>query len=59
MRGLLGVVVGIVVMAIGLAGLAYALDLMMTHADPNGALKQAAGLGAFIVAGLATVAIIR
>ena len=42
-----------------LAGLAYALDLMMTHADPNGALKQAVGLGAFIVAGLVTVAIIR
>jgi hypothetical protein len=59
MRGFFGVLIGIVVIAIGLAGLGYALDLMMTHADPAGALKQAAGLGAFVVASLVLVAIIR
>jgi hypothetical protein len=47
------------VIAVGLAGLGYALDLMMTHADPNSALRQVAGLGTFVVAGLVMLAIIR
>jgi hypothetical protein len=60
MRGLFGVLVGIAVIAIGLAGLAFALDLMMTHADQeHGALKQVAGLGTFVVAALVLVGIIR
>jgi hypothetical protein len=59
MRGFFGVLVGIIVIAIGLAGLGYALDLMMTHADPNSALRQVAGLGTFVVAGLVMLAIIR
>jgi hypothetical protein len=59
MRGLFGVLVGIVVLTIGLAGLSYALHLMMTHTDPQSALKQVAGLGTFVVASLALVAIIR
>ena len=54
MRGIFGVLVGIVVIAIGLAGLGYALDQMMTHADPDAALKSAAGLGTFVVVGLAS-----
>ena len=59
MRGFFGVLVGLIVLAIGLAGLGYALDLMMTHADPNSALRQVAGLGTFVVASLVLVAIIR
>jgi hypothetical protein len=59
MRGFFGVLLGIIVLAVGLAGLGYALDLMMTHADPNSALRQVAGLATFIVAGLVMLAIIR
>jgi hypothetical protein len=59
MRGFLGVLIGIVVLAIGLVGLGYALNLMMTHADPNSALRQVAGLGTFVVASLVLVALIR
>ena len=59
MRGFFGVLIGIVVLAIGLVGLGYALQLMMTHADPNSALRQVAGLGTFVVASLVMVALIR
>ena len=59
MRGFFGVLVGIAVLAIGLAGLAFALHLMMTHADPDGALKQVAALGTFVVASLVLVSIVR
>ncbi|MEI9899508.1 MAG: hypothetical protein WDN31_04490 [Hyphomicrobium sp.] len=59
MRGTSGVIVGSVIVAVGLAGLAFAFDQMMTHADPNASVKAAAGLGAFILASLASVVIIR
>jgi hypothetical protein len=59
MRGGLGIIVGLVVFTAGLVGLGYALDLMMTHADPDAGVKAAAGLGAFVIAGLASLAIIR
>ncbi len=47
MRGSLGILVGIVIIALGLAGLSIALDQMMTHANPNGPLISVAGLGVF------------
>jgi hypothetical protein len=59
MRGALGILVGLVVFTVGLAGLAFAFDQMMTHADPDAGMKAAAGLGTFIVACLASVVIIR
>lgn len=59
MRGTVGMLVGLLVMAVGLAGLGYALSLMMTHADPDAALKAVAGLATFVVATLASLAVIR
>jgi hypothetical protein len=59
MRGFFGVLVGLVVFTIGLAGLGVALDVMMSHADPNGPLKAAAGLGTYVVASLLALLIIR
>jgi hypothetical protein len=47
MRGTIGILVGIVIMALGLAGLGVALAQMMTHADPNGTLISLGGLGVF------------
>jgi hypothetical protein len=58
MRGTFGLIVGIVLFTIGLAGLGVALDQMMTHADPNSALKAAAGLGVFVVVSLVSVVVI-
>ena len=55
MRGVFGVLVGIVLFAVGLAGLGFALNEMMTHADPNTALRALAGLGTFIIASLVSV----
>jgi hypothetical protein len=52
------VLVGIVIFAVGLAGLGFALNEMMTHADPNTALRQLAGLGTFIIASLVSVFVI-
>jgi len=51
--------VGLLVMIVGLAGLGYALSLMMTHADPEFAPKAAAGLATFIVAIFASLAVMR
>jgi xanthine/uracil permease len=45
MRGLPGILIGVVIIALGLAGLGVALDQMMTHANPNGALISVGGLG--------------
>jgi hypothetical protein len=59
MRGVAGTFVGLVVFTIGLAGLAYALLQMTTHADPNASLHAAAGLGTFIAAVLASLFVIR
>jgi formate-dependent nitrite reductase membrane component NrfD len=55
MRGIFGVLVGIALFTIGLAGIGFALDQMMTHADPNASLKAAAGLLTFVVVVLASV----
>ena len=59
MRGTVGMLVGLLVMIVGLAGLGYALSLMMTHADPEFAPKAAAGLATFIVAIFASLAVMR
>ena len=58
MRGVFGVLVGVILFAIGLAGLGFALHQMMTQADPHAAMKALAGLGTFIVASLVSVGII-
>jgi hypothetical protein len=47
MRGFVGILVGAVIIALGLAGLGVALAQMMTHADPNGTLISLGGLGVF------------
>jgi len=49
MRGTIGILVGIVIVTLGLAGLGVALAEMMTHADPNGTLISIGGLGVFAV----------
>ena len=59
MRAFIGVLFGLVLFTIGLAGLGFALHLMMTHADPQTAWKAAAGLATFVVASLLSVAVIR
>jgi len=48
MRGTIGILIGVVIMALGLAGLGVALAQMMTHADPHGALISISGLGVFL-----------
>jgi hypothetical protein len=58
MRGVFGVLVGILVFVVGLSGLGFALHQMMTQTDPDAALKAVAGLGTFVVACLASVGII-
>ncbi len=55
MRGVFGVLVGLVLFAVGLAGLGFALDQMMTHADPNAGMKALAGLGTFVIVSLLSV----
>jgi hypothetical protein len=59
MRGAVGILVGLVLIGVGLAGLAYALAQMTTHADPNSSLHAVAGLGTFVIVILASLAIIR
>ncbi|HEY8246191.1 MAG TPA: hypothetical protein VIG38_02775 [Hyphomicrobium sp.] len=58
MRGFFGVLVGLVLFAIALAGLGVALNEMMTHADPNSAMKALAGFGTFVVVSLLSVVIV-
>ena len=58
MRGVFGVLVGILLFVVGLSGLGFALHQMMTHTDPDAGLKALAGLGTFIVASLASIAVI-
>ena len=55
MRGVFGVLIGLILFAVGLAGLGFALDQMMTHADPNAGMKALAGLGTFIIVSLLSV----
>ena len=59
MRGFFGVLVGLVLFAIGLAGLGVALNEMMTHADPNSAVKALAGLATFMVVCLVSMVMLR
>lgn len=59
MRGARGVLVGLALFVIGFAGLGFALVQMMTHADPNASVKAVAGLGTFVVACFASLAIFR
>jgi hypothetical protein len=59
MRGTAGLLVGVVLLVVGLGGLGYALHLMMTHADPNTGPLAAAGLATFVIASLASLAVIR
>ena len=55
MRGVFGVFIGLILFAVGLAGLGFALDQMMTHADPNAGIKALAGLGTFVIVSLLSV----
>jgi len=59
MRGTVGMIIGIVIIALGLAGLGAALGQMMTHANPNGTLISLGGLGVFAVACLAMLGLAR
>jgi hypothetical protein len=54
MRGSFGVILGIVLITIGLAGLGVALHEMMSHADPHTTIKAAGGLAVFVAMGLVT-----
>ena len=58
MRGVFGVLVGVILFAIGLAGLGFALHQMMTQTDPHAAMKALAGLGTYIVVCMASIAVI-
>ncbi len=55
MKGTTGTIVGIVLMAMGLVGLGFAISEMMTEAAPAAALKTLAGLGVFAAAWLVTL----
>jgi hypothetical protein len=59
MRGAIGIIVGIVIITLGLAGLGVALAQMMTHADPNGALISLGGLGVFAAVCVLLLALAR
>ena len=59
MQGTRGVLVGLVVFAIGFLGLAIGTDQLMTHADPNAAIKAVAGLGTFVAMSLVSLVIFR
>jgi hypothetical protein len=48
MSGPIGILVGIVFLALGLGGLSFALWEMMTHADPDAGLRAIAGLATFL-----------
>jgi putative exporter of polyketide antibiotics len=59
MRGMVGIAIGVVIVALGLAGLGAALAQMMSHANPNGTLISVGGLGVFAVACLFVLAMAR
>jgi len=59
MRGTFGILIGVILFAIGLAGLGEALAQMMTHADPNASMKAAGGLGVFVAVGLISMFLAR
>jgi hypothetical protein len=58
MRGTIGFVIGILIAAIGLAGLGASLAEMMTHADPHGLLISLGGLVAFVLAAAVTMVLL-
>lgn len=49
MRGTLGLIVGLVIVALGLGGLGVAFSQMMTHSSPESALISVGGLAVFAV----------
>lgn len=59
MGGTLGLLIGVVLLLVGLGGLAFALEQFMTHTDPNMSLHAVAGIGTFVLAAFATIAVIR
>jgi hypothetical protein len=59
MQGVLGVVIGVIVVAVGLAGLSVALEIMMTHSNPNGALIMMGGLGVLAASVFVMLGLIR
>ena len=48
MSGMLGIVVGVIVMALGLAGLGFAFGEMMTQGAAGAPVKILGGLGVFV-----------
>lgn len=58
MQGTVGFLVGLVLVAVGLAGLGFGLHEMMTQIAPDNT-KVIAGLGTFIVGIFALLAVIR
>lgn len=59
MRATFGILVGVILVAVGLAGLGGALWQMMTHADPHSSMKAAGGLGVFVTVGLISMFLAR
>lgn len=58
MSGTVGVLAGLVLLAVGLGGLGFGLYEMMTQTTPDAA-KAIGGLAAYVVAALASLAAIR
>lgn len=58
MRGTVGVLVGIAVVAVGLGGLGFALHELMSQTAPDTTMAVA-GLAAFVVGAFALLAVIR
>lgn len=59
MRGTFGILIGIILLAVGLAGLGEALWQMMSHSDPQASMKAAGGLGVFVTVGLISMFLAR
>jgi hypothetical protein len=59
MGGFLGILVGIVLIALGLGGLGVALHEMMSHASPHDALVSIGGLGTFLVSAMLMLLLAR
>jgi hypothetical protein len=58
MRGTIGLIVGLIILAIGLGGLGASLAQMMTHADPHSMLISIGGLAAFVLAAAVTMVLL-
>ena len=59
MNGLFGIIVGIVLIALALAGLGTTLHEMMTHSADHDALISIGGLATFVVSSLILVRLAR